>query len=89
MEKNTFEREHSMTLINRTKMSLSGVEDVSEFSENQVVLKTTMGGLCIKGKKLTINQLNTDAGTLDVNGEIQTIQYQGRSGDGFFSGLFK
>ena len=45
-------------------MSLSGVNDVSEFSDSQVMLKTSMGGLCIKGKNLSINQLNTDTGML-------------------------
>ena len=56
-------------------MSLSGVNDVSEFSDSQVMLKTSMGGLCIKGKNLSINQLNTDTGMLDVKGEIHSIQY--------------
>ena len=48
-----------------------------------------MGGLCLKGKKLSINQLNTDTGTLDVNGEIQLIQYTSGGDNGFFAGLFK
>ena len=42
------EKEHSISLVNRSKMSLSGVNDVSEFSDSQVMLKTSMGGLCIK-----------------------------------------
>ena len=54
------EKEHSISLVNRSEMSLSGVNDVSEFSDSQVMLKTSMGGLCIKGKNLSINQLNTD-----------------------------
>ncbi|MCD8180389.1 MAG: YabP/YqfC family sporulation protein [Firmicutes bacterium] len=82
-------REHSVSLMNRANMSLSGVTDVTEFSDCRVLLKTSMGGLCVKGKKLSISQLNTDAGTLDVNGEIQTIQYTGGSDGGFFAGLFK
>lgn len=88
MEK-TIAHEHSLSLLNRANMSLSGILDVSEFSDTKVVLKTSMGGLCIKGKKLSINQLNTDTGTLDVKGEIQMIQYTGGGSDGFFAGLFK
>lgn len=89
MEKSLTEKEHSLSLVNRKKMSLSGVCDVSEFSDNQVLLKTSAGGLCIKGKNLSINQLNIDTGTLDVNGEIHLIQYVNRVKDGLFSGLFK
>ncbi len=81
--------EHSISLMNRAAMSLTGIVDVSEFSDTRVVLKTTMGGLLIKGKKLTINQLNTDTGTLDVNGEIHNIVYTTSAGDGFFASLFK
>lgn len=36
------EKEHSISLVNRSKMSLSGVNDVSEFSDSQVMLKTSM-----------------------------------------------
>ena len=42
-------REHSLTMMNRANMSLSGVTEVSEFSQNKVILKTTMGDLFIKG----------------------------------------
>ena len=73
----------------QAEMSLSGVNDVSEFSDSQVMLKTSMGGLCIKGKNLSIYQLNTDTGMLDVKGEIHLIQYVNKGKDGFFAGLFK
>ena len=33
------EKEHSISLVNRSKMSLSGVNDVSEFSDSQVMLR--------------------------------------------------
>ncbi|MCI8404596.1 MAG: sporulation protein YabP [Clostridia bacterium] len=81
--------EHSISMMNRAVMALSGVTDVSEFSDVKVMLKTTMGDLCIKGKKLSINQLNTENGTLDVRGEIHSMQYTTGSRDGFFAGLFK
>ncbi len=81
--------EHSVSMLNRAVMSLSGVKDVSEFSDARVMLKTTMGDLCIKGKKLSINQLNTENGTLDVRGEIHSMQYTSGGRDGFLAGLFK
>lgn len=82
-------REHSITLENKSKLSLSGIKEVSEFSDNKVELKTNMGGLCIKGKSLTINQLNTDTGLLEVKGEISQMFYVNKGKDGFFAGLFK
>lgn len=81
--------EHSLTMINRREMSLSGVSDVRSFSEALVELETCMGGLIIKGKCLTINKLNTETGELKVNGEINSINYTAKKKDGLFTGLFK
>lgn len=81
--------EHSVTMNNRRTMALTGVSEVGGFSDTQVELKTCMGGLMIKGKGLTINKLNTDTGELNVNGEINSVQYSSKKKDGLFTGLFK
>ena len=83
------EREHSLTMENRKNMSLTGVSDVKEFSDGKVILKTTLGGLLIRGKKLEISHLDTDAGLLKVSGEIDLIKYTTASGGGVLEGLFK
>ncbi len=82
-------REHTLTLLDRKRMTLTGVLDVSEFSETQVILKTSLGGLCIKGSALSISKLDTDNGTLDVGGEIREIRYMNKSGGKFLAGLLK
>lgn len=82
-------REHTLTLSDRKRMTLTGVLDVSEFSETQVILKTSLGGLCIKGSALSISKLDTDNGTLDVGGEIREIRYMNKGGGKFFAGLLK
>lgn len=81
--------EHLITMTNRHVMSLTGVTEVGGFSDAQVELKTCMGGLIIKGKGLTIHKLNTDIGELNVNGEINSIQYIAKKKDGIFTGLFR
>ncbi len=88
MEKSSIS-EHSLSLVNRKNMSLTGVTEVTEFSDAKVSLKTCGGSLCVKGRELTINQLNTDTGTLEIKGEINSVQYTSGNGEGFFSGLFK
>ena len=82
-------QEHMVTITNRRTMTLTGVCDVECFSDTQVELKTCMGGLLIKGKGLVINKLNTDTGELNVNGEINSIQYTAKKKDGIFTGLFR
>ncbi len=81
--------EHSVTMSNRRIAVLTGVSEVRGFSDAAVELETCMGGLIIKGRELTINKLNTDTGELNVNGQINSIQYSAKKKEGLFAGLFK
>ena len=83
------DKEHSLVMNGRREMSLTGITDVKEFSENRVTLKTQMGDMCVRGKKLTISRLDTDTGILSVNGEIDMIKYSSPAGGGIIEGLFK
>lgn len=83
------ENGHSLTMNDRKDISLTGVSEVKEFSPVRVILKTLMGNLCIRGKKLNISKLNTDTGELYVSGSIDMIKYLTSSGGGIIEGLFK
>ena len=83
-------KKHSFTLEERNQLSLSGVLEVSSFSETAVSLKTSRGALLIQGKKLNIGRLNTDTGELFITGEISLLKYSKNKNDGsIFEGLFK
>ena len=81
--------EHSIELHERSKMILTGVNDVSEFSDETVKLKTNMGAMTVKGTGLTISSLNTNDGNVEINGSINSIQYQTKQKNGFFESLLK
>lgn len=83
------EKAHSLALTDRQSMSLTGVSDVREFSDNRVSLKTALGDLIIRGRKLTMSHLDTDTGVLSVSGEIDMIKYTSSAGGGALAGLFK
>ena len=85
---NMADKAHSLTLTDRAAMSLTGVTDVKEFSDNKITLKTELGGLLIRGKKLNMSHLDTDTGVLSVSGEIDMIKYTS-SQSGALEGLFK
>lgn len=85
--------EHNISMENRGRMSISGVEDVASFTDEIVVLVTNMGTLTIKGNDLRINKLNVESGELLVEGSINSCEYSdsevGRKNGGFFAKLFK
>ena len=66
---------HSLILDNRKKLSLTGVEDVSGFNEETVSLKTTAGGLIVKGSGLHIGRLDLDTGDVEIECVINLLNY--------------
>ena len=82
---------HSLTLTDRKRLSLTGVEDVDCFNEQIVVLRTPLGALTLSGEGLNISQLNLGEGKLMVEGEITAIEYSRppRTGKGFFGRLLR
>lgn len=82
-------RAHAVSLENRERMSLSGVEDVSGFDENTVVLTTSMGELTVRGEALHIGRIDLDLGQLDLDGHISELCYdEPAARTSFFSRLF-
>lgn len=78
----------SLTLDNRKKLSLTGVEDVLGFNDETVNVKTTLGDLMIKGSKLHISKLNLDTGDVEIDGVVDLIHYsQSKSEKSFMQRL--
>lgn len=88
-EKKTMQ--HKLTMENREKLFLSGVEDVDSFDENEIQVYTSEGLLMIKGNDLHISRLNVEDGELMVEGEVDTLAYSNveQSRGGFFGKLFR
>ena len=80
---------HNLQMEGREKLVLSGVEDVSGFDENLIVLSTGQGDLSIRGTQLHIERIDLPSGALEVRGHIQELSYEepARSG-GIWSRLF-
>ena len=84
---------HNLILENRSKLSVSGVNDVLSFDDEIVIMETELGMLTIKGDNLKINKLSIDTSEIIVEGEINNLNYnnhsQGKSEGGLFSKIFK
>lgn len=81
---------HNLIMQNRRKLSLSGVQDVENFDEREVVLYTSCGKLTIHGVGLHMERLSVDEGDLTVEGTVDSLEYSAetRGHSGFFSRLF-
>ena len=83
----------NITLENRKKMILTGVEEVISFDDEKILLNTKLGALTIKGQNLKMNKLDVQNGDVLINGEIYYIVYSGKEikkeKEGIFAKLFK
>jgi len=69
------QKNHSLSMENRAKHSLSGVEDVCGFDENLVILQTALGRLTVRGEALHIGRIDLDCGELELSGKLQELSY--------------
>ncbi|MDD4297144.1 MAG: sporulation protein YabP [Ruminiclostridium sp.] len=92
--KKTVEQEHqNITLRDRKKLLITGVNNVESFNEECIVVDTLLGLVVVRGIDMHINKLDVESAALDVEGEIGVIEYLDhttpqRKG-GFLSGLFR
>lgn len=96
MEERKNQKEHqkcNIILEDRSRLSISGVEDVDTFDESNFIAITSAGALVVKGADLHISKLNVDTGELVVDGEIDSCvfnnSYGGKSGGSILSRIFK
>lgn len=92
MEKtNRPEAPHHIILEGREQLSVSGVEEVESFDENQIVMYTSKGTLIVRGEGLHIEKLSLDGGDLKVEGTVDSLMYEESQRDrgGLFSRLFR
>lgn len=60
MEEKLDARPHKLELLNREKGSVTGIQDVVSFDENQMILDTNMGLLTVRGKALHVSRLTLE-----------------------------
>ena len=68
----------NITLENRKKMTLTGVEEVISFDDEKILLNTKLGSLTIKGTNLKMNKLDVQNGDVIIIGEVYYIVYSGK-----------
>lgn len=85
------EAPHNVIMEGRRKISVSGVDDVESFDENEIVMGTSQGLLVLRGKDLRIEKLSLDSGDVIIEGVVDRLEYEDevKTSEGFFSRLFR
>jgi sporulation protein YabP len=81
---------HSMTLEERQRLAVTGVEEVVSFDESQVSVQTVKGLLNIRGTGLKVEALEKESGALTITGLVSELSYEETGvGTGFWARLFR
>lgn len=79
MEQTAARQPHRLILENRRKSTISGVQDVRSFNEEEILLLTEEGKLKIVGEQLHIKRLNLEKGETDIEGKVNSLIYLSRN----------
>lgn len=94
MDKETTPVNHTVNIIKRSSINISGVKKIDNFNDKEFLLETIMGEMCIKGLNLEIVKLDTYQGDVSIKGKIDSIIYKSdkdkkNNEESIFSKLFK
>ena len=76
----------------RSELDIVGVDEVINFDEDQVHLKSVDGEMMVEGEGIKIDTLDTDRGVVKLNGRINAIYYASdpeKTKKGFFGKLMR
>lgn len=84
---------HSVSLLERKTLVITGVKKIDTFDKIHFILDTTMGFMVIKGEALELIKLDTLSGNVTIKGNINSIEYllenKKSNEEGIISRLFK
>ncbi len=85
---------HSIQLLERKNLVVSGVKKVDNFDNKQFIIETILGFMVIKGEDLELLKLDTIQGIVSIKGLVNSIVYAEDShkkdkDDSIISRLFK
>ena len=80
---------HRLTLDERSRLAVTGVEEVVSFHEEEVAVRTVKGLLIVRGSELRVDKLEKTAGELTVSGRVTELNYEETGpGTGLLARLF-
>ena len=78
-EQSTPERVQNVFLYDRKKLELTGITDVSAFSETTVEMSYPGGMIAVDGTDLRIDSFSSETGHICILGVVNSFEYYGKA----------
>ena len=66
---------HSINIIERKNILITGVKKVDSFDKDEFLVETIMGYLALKGNDLELVKLDTLSGSVTIKGYVTSFDY--------------
>ncbi len=66
---------HELKMIDRGIITLTGINKINSFDNEEFLLESNMGHLHIKGEQLELVKLDTHDGNVKIKGKVNSIIY--------------
>ncbi|MEW6624156.1 MAG: sporulation protein YabP [Bacillota bacterium] len=66
---------HSVEIRDKKWLKVTGVKHVDSYDDKEIFLETSLGNMVIKGSGFNISSLNLEDGSLNVDGQVESLLY--------------
>lgn len=66
---------HEIKITDRSVISLSGINKISSFDDQEFLMESNMGIILLKGENLEIIKLDTHDGNVKIKGKLISFAY--------------
>ena len=66
---------HEVKMVDRGSITLSGINKIVSFDDEEFLMETSMGFLIVKGEELELIKLDTVKGNVSIKGTIKGLNY--------------
>jgi len=67
--------QQDICIYSRKRIELTGIEEVESFTENSIVMRSTLGSVSVEGEGLKIDRFSTEKGELIITGKFDCVYY--------------
>lgn len=75
------EQKHTLQILARRHVSISGVREVESFDDTLVRLVTDCGDLTLEGEELHVDTLDVERGLVEIGGLVGGLYYSDSAGE--------
>ena len=66
---------HEIKVVDRSIISLSGINKITSFDDQEFLMESNMGMILLKGEELEIIKLDTHSGNVKIKGKLISFAY--------------